>query len=157
MGRQKAKQGHHATEGRKKRYRIKLDGGLHDRLRAMAKQDKPRYKQFIIAWDELKQLNGNGKLGQVEIDRRNEMLINFLKTGEMLLAKYDRHLLNPKREATHERYRQRMEAVFYITVSNTLQTAIGKVSSQGIVSAHRSMETIREIAVRHNLPTFPIP
>ena len=157
MARQKAKQRFHAVKGRKNKYQIKLDGGLYDRLRKMARQDKPHYKKFIAAWDELKRLNGTGKLSEVDKQRRNEMLVSFLKIAEALLKKYDGHLQDTERQNKRERYVQRMNAVFRIVVSDKLQTGFNKQDAMGIIDVHHSMDAIRAIGVRHHLPIHLIP
>ncbi len=157
MPRQKARSGAHAIKGRKNKYRIKLDGGLYERLRKMAKHDKPHYNKFIAAWDELRQLNGNGRLNQVEIERKNDMFLNFLKTAATLLKKYDGHLQDTERQNKHERYQQRMAAVFHIVVSEKLQTQFGKASLMDVREVTTIMEAVRTIGARHELPVNLIP
>ncbi len=157
MARQKAKQNHHAVEGRKKRYRLKLDHGLHHQLQSMAGETKPRYKMFVASWEKFRELRNNGNYSEIETARRNDILLNFVIVAHALMQKYDSHLKKPERENKHERYLQRMTKVFRIVASEAIQTQLGKSELELFEKAMKSMDAIRVIAQRHHLPTQHIP
>lgn len=156
MARQKARQ-HHAVEGRKKQYRLKLDDGLHDLLQNMVQNNKPRYKKFIAAWEKLRELKHKNHFAEIETERRNEILLNFVIAAHSLMKKYDGYLQKPERKEKHARYLERMTKVFRVVASESLQTQLGKSEFTSFGEALVPMDAIRNIAERYRLPTHHLP